>query len=190
MVKIEIIIGSPRKNGNTAILCNKLKVELESLRLQVNISFLYDYTIKPCTDCRGCKRGTMDCIVKDEAAALYENIEKADIIIFGTPIYWYAPTATMKLFIDRLRPYYLNKKLKGKKGALILSAGSGASDCDLTIEMYRRIFKTLGIEFSGAITAEAYNAGDVCSNEKVNNEIELLIKRIKSFRQGLLKSRK
>ena len=42
-------------------------------------------------------------------------MDEADIIIFGTPNYWYGPTAKMKLLIDRMRPYIANEKLNGKK---------------------------------------------------------------------------
>ncbi|MGD9365976.1 MAG: NAD(P)H-dependent oxidoreductase [Desulfobacteraceae bacterium] len=45
-------------------------------------------------------------------------MDEADLIIFGTPNYWYGPTAKMKLLIDRMRPYVTNEKLKGKKQLL------------------------------------------------------------------------
>jgi len=46
---------------------------------------------------------------------IYPKMEKADLILFGTPNYWYGPTGKMKLLIDRMRPFVANKKLKGKK---------------------------------------------------------------------------
>jgi len=160
-MKAEILIGSPRKNGNTFFLTNYLEELLnKNSNVNSNLTFLYDYDINPCIDCRVCKKGKMKCTLKDDAHLLFEKIESADVIIFGTPIYWFGPTAKTKLFIDRLRPYYLNKKLKGKKGAIILSAGSGKSDCDLTIEMFKRIFATLEVEYLDAVTAEAYDIGD------------------------------
>ncbi|NLB75775.1 MAG: NAD(P)H-dependent oxidoreductase [Crenarchaeota archaeon] len=44
---------------------------------------------------------------------------KTDVILFGTPLYWYGPLAKMKLFQDHLRPFIGSKKLKGKRDALL-----------------------------------------------------------------------
>jgi multimeric flavodoxin WrbA len=180
MQTIEIIIGSPRKNGNTAFLANQLKQLIIPEKASSNISFLYNYEIKPCIDCRGCKKGELSCTISDGASTLYEKIEKADFLVFGTPIYWFGPTATMKLFIDRLRPYYVNKKLKGKKAALILPAGSGPSDCDLTIEMFKRTFNALGIEYIDALTVEAYDIGDLTENRLVIESVAKLANKLMS----------
>lgn len=152
---------------------------VEKNTTQVSISYLYEHKIKPCTDCRHCKQGDLECTVKDDAARLFAKIENAELIIFGTPIYWFGPTAVMKLLIDRLRPYYKNQKLKGKKAALLLPAGSGAGDCDLTIEMFKRIFKALEIEYLTAITAEAYNEGDISENSAVIETLRDFVKQIK-----------
>ena len=93
-------------------------------------------------------------------SVLYKNMEWADVIIFGTPIYWFGPTAQTKLMIDRFRPYFVNKKLHGKRAALILPAGSGEGDCDITIEQFKRVFKALGVVLIDVLTLEAYDLGD------------------------------
>ena len=54
-MNIEILIGSPRKNGNTFILSKHLSDMLNGSGVCSNISYLYDYEIKPCIDCRACK---------------------------------------------------------------------------------------------------------------------------------------
>jgi multimeric flavodoxin WrbA len=109
---------------------------------------------------------------------IYEKIEKCDIIVIGTPIYWYNPTAKTKLFIDRLRPYFVNKKLIGKKVALILSAGSGAGDCDLTIETFKRICAALGMEYMGEVISESYNIGDAENDASAVLSIKVLSDKI------------
>ncbi len=72
---------------------------------------------------------------------IYPLINDADILIFGTPIYWFGPTAQMKALIDRLRPYYGNQRLKGKSAALILPAGVGRSDCNLLLHSLRKFLR-------------------------------------------------
>jgi multimeric flavodoxin WrbA len=156
MKKVLILIGSPRKNGNTSILAEHL-VKFLSKDKKIKKLYLYDYNLKPCVDCRVCKKGEMVCALKDGMEELYASIDDSDVIIIGTPIYWFGPTAQTKLLLDRFRPYYVNKKLKGKRAALILPAGTGALDCDLTIEMFKRAFKALGVDFLGAVTSESYD---------------------------------
>ena len=151
---------------------------LKSKNQVVRISNLYDYKIEPCTDCRYCKKNELECSIKDGATILLKKIENADVLIFGTPIYWAGPTAMMKLLVDRFRPYYVKKMLKGKKAILVLPAASGPSDCDLTIEMFKRTFNSLGIEYIDAFQAEAYDINDVKENTVLHNKIQEVITKL------------
>ena len=180
MTSILLLVGSPRKKGNTGIMADYIFNHPSLSSFQISKLFLYDYDIKPCVDCRGCKRGDMVCIVEDEMEKIYKKIDDTDILIIGSPIYWFGPTAITKLLLDRLRPYYANKKMRGKKGVLLLPAGSGEGDCDLTIEMFKRSFDALGVEFLGAVTAEAYDAGDVKNDTKIVPELNNLVNKINS----------
>ncbi|HPJ46632.1 MAG TPA: flavodoxin family protein [Tenuifilaceae bacterium] len=171
-----MLIGSPRKNGNTSTMSKMLARNLGNGKLST--FFLYDYQISPCTDCRKCKKGDLVCTVSDDLDEIYKRIESADVIVFGTPIYWYGPTAKMKLLIDRLRPYFQNKKLNGKKAALLLPAGDGEKDCDLTIEMFKRIFRTLGVEYLGVVTSCAYDIGDAINDANLEEYLKSLSTKI------------
>ena len=177
MQNILTVIGSPRKNGNTVFLSKRLREQLLEVD-QPDTIFLNDADIHPCTDCRACKEGDLVCVVRDDMQRVYPRLEAADILIIGTPIYWYGPTAQSKLFIDRLRPYYGNKKLKEKKAALLLPAGSGEPDCDLTIEMFKRIFEALDIAYIGAVTAKAYDIGEAAHDKDALKAIDALAERI------------
>ena len=177
MKKMLILNGSPRKKGNTAILSEYLIKNINN-KLSVEHLYLYDFKIRPCIDCRACKNGDLVCVLDDGMKELYSKIDEADYIIIGTPIYWFGATATTKLLLDRFRPYYVNKKLTGKKAALILPAGTGASDCDLTTEMFKRSFNALGLEFLGAVTSESYDIGDANNDKVALGNIEKLAKTI------------
>lgn len=177
MSKLLILNGSPRKKGNTSILADYLKTHMTG-KVQVTNVFLYDYIVNPCTDCRACKEGDFTCVIDDEMHNLYREIDNTDILVFGTPIYWFGPTGVMKMVIDRFRPYFVSKKLSGKKAAIILPAGSGKPDCDLTTEMFKRICKTLEIDFVGAVTSEAYDVGDSFNDKNALAEIEKLTSKI------------
>ena len=85
-----------------------------------------------------------------------------------------------KLLLDRFRPYYANKKLSGKKAALLLPAGTGEIDCDLTIEMFKCSFEALGVELIDSITAEAYDIGEAYNDNKARASIDKLLIKINS----------
>jgi len=177
MKKIQFFVGSPRIKGNTSFLAQNLQSNLSD-KFQTEISFLANLNVGPCTDCRNCKKGDLICTVQDEMQGLYQKIDESDAIVLGTPIYWYSSSAQMKLLIDRLRPYYGNKRLKGKKAALILPAGSGEADCDLTIEMFKRTFEALGIEYLGAATSKAYDIGDAEKDQLAQEQVKQLANQI------------
>jgi multimeric flavodoxin WrbA len=178
MQQIEIFIGSPRKSGNTFGLAEMFKSHLDEKKFTVNTSFLYDFDIIPCLDCRACTRDKMQCALADEMRKIYDRLESADIIVIGTPIYWFGPTAKMKLMLDRLRPYFRNKKLAGKKAILFLPAGSGEADCDLTKEMFKRSFEALGIKLFHVIPAKAYNLGEVQNDNRAIKSLAKLSARL------------
>ncbi|MCT4589939.1 MAG: flavodoxin family protein [Carboxylicivirga sp.] len=175
---VSIFIGSPRVNGNTATMANALSKSLKAKGADCRSYYLYQHKIKPCFDCRLCKTEAMECAQKDGMTILYENLEWADVIIFGTPIYWFGPSAQTKLLIDRFRPYFANKKLQGKKAALLLPAGSGEGDCDITIEQFKRVFKALGMEFIDAITLKAYDEEDADEVLKKHDVVQDLVEKI------------
>lgn len=185
MKKIEILIGSPRKKGNTFSMAEILKAHLNEETSIVNLTFLYDFDIKPCTDCRACKKGKLECVLNDDMKKLYPRLETADTIIIGTPIYWFGPTAQTKLLIDRFRPYFVNKKLSGKQIALLLPAGTGAIDCDLTMEMVERVAEALKLNFPGAVTAKAYDVGDVENDDEVRELISELAAKLNETTKDL-----
>jgi len=123
MKKILGIMGSPRKNGNTHVLISKI---LESAQTEggaeTKLIFLSGLTINECDGCYSCWKGKK-CSKKDDMNDIYPLIINSDVLIFGTPVYWFGPTALMKAFIDRL--VYFNcpenrVKIKGKNAVLVV----------------------------------------------------------------------
>ena len=178
MKKLQILIGSPRRKGNTSIMVETLIGHLDTNKINVNTTYLYDYEIQPCIDCRICKRGKLVCKIKDGMQDIYPKVDDSEIFIIATPIYWSGPSGMTKNMFDRFRPYYENEKLHHKRAALLLPAGSGAKDCDLTIEMFRRSFEALEIEFIGVVTAVAYDEGDVLKDAEAMEAIKVLAEQI------------
>jgi len=96
---------------------------------------------------------------------IYPFMEAADVIVFGTPVYWYGPSAKMKLLIDRLRPYVEAKRLRGKR-VVVSPSAEGPVACDPLLEMFRRMFLYLKMEFAGKVLVKAYDKGEIGENKK------------------------
>lgn len=141
--------------------------------------YLYGVDIAPCVDCRACKKGNLQCILKDGTQALYPKLEAADVIVFGTPLYWYGPSAKMKLLLDRLRPYIASKKLAGKRAILLVPSEEGADACSHIVGMFNLSFGYLEMQITGVLLPKASEKGEVKEQPHVLEEAKLLGKHIK-----------
>jgi multimeric flavodoxin WrbA len=97
---------------------------------------------------------------------VYPKLEQADILVFGTPLYWYGPTAKMKMLIDRLRPFVENKKLKGKRAVIVVPSAEGAHACELVNEMFRLSLDYIGVELLGNLFVTAYEKAEIANNKQ------------------------
>ena len=160
-MRILALVGSPRKSGNTDTLVEEVLKGAGVTGHESEKLYLYKHEISPCIDCRKCKKSDFLCVIKDGMQEIYAGMDRADLIIFGTPNYWYGPTAKMKLLMDRMRPYVANGKLKGKKAIVITPAAEGPGACGPLMEMFRMSFDYLEMEMAGDILAKAYERGEI-----------------------------
>jgi multimeric flavodoxin WrbA len=164
------LLGSPRKGGNTDQLVEQILKAARTKGHKTEKLYLYDYTISLCVDCRNCKKGDYVCCINDEMQQIYPKMEEANVIIFGTPVYWYGPTAKMKMLIDRMRPFVANGKLRNRKAVVVAPSAEGAKACGPLLEMFQMSFEYLGMEFTGKIFAKAYEKGEVAANQREMEE--------------------
>ena len=110
-MNIVAINGSPRKNGNTAILLGKALEGAASKGAETELIHLYDLNYKGCISCFACKRkggkSYGKCAVKDDLSEIFAKIEQADALILGSPIYFGEITGAMRSFLERLFFQYL-----------------------------------------------------------------------------------
>jgi multimeric flavodoxin WrbA len=165
-MNILAFVASPRKGSNTDTLVDETLRAAETNGHTHEKIYLYDCEISPCIDCRKCKKGDLVCPLEDDMQAIYPKMDATDVIVYGTPNYWFGPSAKMKLLMDRMRPYVANGRLKGKKAAIITPAAEGADACGPLVEMFRMGFHYLGIELAGQVLAKAYERGELKSDEK------------------------
>ena len=115
------IVCSPRKGGNTEIL---VKEALEAAREaggETELILVADKNITPCDGCGSCvENGT--CKIQDDMQMIYEQLELADGVILGTPVYFANVSAQAKAIMDRTYSLLWSGKLRGKVAAAIVAA--------------------------------------------------------------------
>lgn len=102
---VVIISSSPRKGGNSDTMADEFlrgAVEAGNTVEKINIR---DMELKFCIGCLSCQR-TGKCVLRDDMNALYDTVQRADILVFATPVYYYGMTGQLKTFLDRLNPLF------------------------------------------------------------------------------------
>lgn len=123
MKNILIISSSPRKNGNSQMLCEQFKRGAEEKGHMVTLVRLMEKIIGFCRACDGCMRNGGTCVLNDDMAEVLKLFQEADVIVLATPVYFYGISAQMKTFIDRTYPIW--QHLGKKEVYYIISAGLG-----------------------------------------------------------------
>ncbi|MEA4964170.1 flavodoxin family protein [Lutispora sp.] len=149
-MKILAVNGSPRKKWNTAILLNKALEGAESQGAETALIHLYDLNFKGCTSCFACKMKDGNsfgrCAVRDELTPILRNIEEADGIILGSPVYFGTASAEMRAFMERLLyPYVVYEAIPSVHIKKRINTGfiytMGATESQMTELGYEQHFK-------------------------------------------------
>lgn len=172
-------VGSPRKESNTDLLVTAILEGGAKNKHRTEKIYLYNLEIAPCIDCKACKKGNYQCALKDDMQTLYPKLEEADVIVFGTPLYWYGPSAKMKLLVDRLRPYIASKRLKGKKAVLVVPSEEGADACNHTVGMFNLSFKYLEMDLKSILLPKASERAEVKAQPETLHQALMIGKHLK-----------
>ena len=148
--KVLILSGSPRKGGNSDLLCDEFARGAEKAGHLVEKIHVQDLKIGGCLACYGCREKHV-CVQKDDMSKVLETLKDADMVVFASPIYWFDITAQLKTVIDRLYAcgstgFHFNKT------ALLLNAGADHV-FDAAIAQYKAMTSYLKWEDKGIITA-------------------------------------
>ncbi|MBP2639273.1 MAG: iron-sulfur flavoprotein [Firmicutes bacterium] len=130
-MKVIGINGSPRKDGNTAILIQTVFQELNRQGIETELIQLSGQNIRGCTACYACvEKKDKQCIITDDPfnACLAQMIA-ADGILLGSPVYSAGVTSQMKAFIDRASMVLAANRglLRYKAGAAVVAARRGGA---------------------------------------------------------------
>lgn len=161
-MKIAVLTGSPRKNGNSAYLAEQFIKGAEENGHEV---WRFDCAFRQVEPCRACNRCGMDgsCVISDDFQELRPRLVEADMVVFATPMYYFGIPAQMKRVIDRF--YAINGRIKGarKKAAFLMTyADTSAEEAGPMLAHYRALTDYLGWTSAGEVVAPGvWTAGSV-----------------------------
>lgn len=134
--KVLIISSSPRKGGNSDLLCDEFMRGAMEAGHHVEKLCLIDYKINYCTGCGCCSELGKPCPQVDDMAELLDKMIEADVLVMATPVYFYTMNAQMKTLIDRTCARYT--EIKDKAFYFILAAAENeVSLMERTLDGFR-----------------------------------------------------
>ncbi len=123
-----ILIGSPRKGGNTELLADAFLEGVREAGGDGEKIFVDDLNIHPIGPVGDVLSERVDVHADDDFLPTLERVLAADILVFGAPVYWQGLPAQLKAFVDRWSCYYVNPLLvdgmKGKIFAALVAHGA------------------------------------------------------------------
>ena len=160
-MKILVLTGSPRKNGNSNTLADYFIKGAQEAGHEI---VRFDAAFKNVHPCIACNRCGMDgpCVFKDDFEFVRTHIVDADMVVFATPMYYFGVSAQLKAVIDRF--YAINGKIhRPKKAALLMTyANSAASQAQPIKSHYEVLLDYLGWQDAGQIIASGvWTAGAI-----------------------------
>lgn len=129
------ILGSPRYQGNTAILLNQATRGASHKGAEVRIVRLNELDITPCQHCDKCLAGG-DCYIEDGMQRVYSLLDWSNRLILASPIHFMGVTSQTKLMIDRCQVFWARKyhlkttplKEGDRRKGVFISVGAGHGD--------------------------------------------------------------
>jgi|GEM_PF-105555 len=182
-MKIVALLASPRTDGNSSTLANRLTSAAAAKGAEVQAFKLNSLNYRGCQACNACKLLTDHCVLNDDLAEVLAEVAKADVLVLATPVYYGDVTGQLKLFIDRSFSYYTpdfrtsckpSRLASGKK--LIFIQTQGNPDQTFFGDIYSRystFFKRYGFDDSSLVRACGVSEpGQVNENQVVLDRLD------------------
>lgn len=133
--KVLILSGSPRKGGNSDMLCDEFAKGSAEAGHEVEKIRVAEKGIGCCRACYACK-DTGECIIKDDMAEVLQKMIDADVLVLASPVYFYSIDAQLKALIDRTVARWLEVKDK-EFYYIVTAADEGRASAETTVACFR-----------------------------------------------------
>ncbi len=145
-MKVLIINGSPRKNGNTSIAVNEMYKVFKAEGIETEIMQIGGMDIRGCTGCASCKKNGK-CVINDIVNEAAEKLKEADGMVVASPVYYASANGTVVSFMDRLF-YSAGFDKTMKVGASVAVARRGG--CSATFDQLNKYFTICGMPLASS----------------------------------------
>jgi multimeric flavodoxin WrbA len=172
--KVLVLSASPRKGGNSDMLCDQFMSGAQKVGHQAEKIFLRDKRIDYCIGCVVCQSNGGKCVQKDDMAEVLDKMIAADVIVMATPVYFYTMNAQMKTLIDRTCARYT--EIRNKDFYFIVAAADSSKRAMVrTLEGFRAFTSCLsGAKEKGIIYGVgAWKIGDIKKRDAMNRAFEM-----------------
>jgi multimeric flavodoxin WrbA len=162
MKKVLLLSASPRKGGNSDMLCDQFMLGAREAGNHVEKINLQDKKINFCLGCLDCQRNGGVCVQNDDMHEILDKMVLADVLVMATPIYFYNMDAQLKVLIDRTCPRY--NQISDKKAFFIATSDDGRKEAmDVAVAGFRAFLSCLdNVEEAGIIYGTGVrDAGDI-----------------------------
>ena len=170
-----VLVGSPRRNGNSATLAAAVQRGLETAGASAALRFLDEDIGHFLRDCRRCRNANGECGIEDRYGELFlDKYLPARAVVFCTPIYWYGMSAQMKAFFDRSFCYYaasyphsarVQERMVGKRLGLVLASEETYPGAELGIvHQLQEFARYTHSQFSGVVRGFGNARGEVAQD--------------------------
>jgi multimeric flavodoxin WrbA len=172
--KVLILSASPRKGGNSDLLCDQFLRGTKEAGNQAEKIFLRDKKINYCCGCGTCQENGGKCVQKDDMAEVLDKMITADVIVMATPVYFYTMNAQMKTLIDRTCARYT--EISNKDFYFIVAAADTSKRAmQRTLEGFRAFTSCLGRPKEKGIVygTGAWKAGEIKGSKAMTQAYEM-----------------
>jgi len=183
-MRVLVLLGSPRKKGNSAILAAQIIKGAEAEGASVESIYLHGMRISPCQSCYTCQKpDSRGCAIDDDMQPIYRKLVEADAWVIASPVYWFTMSAQTKLFMDRcfaLRAYSKDA-FSGKRIAIAMTYGDTdpfTSGCVNALRTFQDAFRYAGAKIVGMVYGSAFDAGEIKSHAALMQDAEELGRRL------------
>jgi len=140
-MKVLLINGSPRMNGNTAMTLQEMVTVFQAEGIETEIMSIGNKAIRGCIACLSCRKKGQ-CVFDDEVNLCAKKFEECDGLVVASPVYYASANATLIAFLDRL--FYSTSFDKTMKvGASVVVARRGG--CSATFDELNKYFTISGM---------------------------------------------
>ena len=145
-MKVLLINGSPKANGNTARAISELESIFKANEIDTEIIHIGNKDIRGCTACLSCYKGGK-CVIDDVVNEVARKFEECDDMVVASPVYYASANGTLISFLDRLF-YSTSFDKRMKIGASVAVARRGG--CSATFDQLNKYFTISGMPLASS----------------------------------------